>query len=57
MLLGDVLVSLDARPLAGIGDLIELLDEERIGAECDAQIVRAGKLMTLRVTIGGRSAG
>ena len=56
MLLGDVLLSLDARPLAGIGDLLELLDEERIGAECPAQIVRAGEVMTLRVTIGGRNA-
>jgi len=57
MLLGDVLLSLDARPLAGIGDLLELLDEERIGAECAAQIVRAGEVVTLRVTIGGRNAG
>jgi S1-C subfamily serine protease len=56
MLLGDALVSLDGRPLSGIGDLLELLDEERIGAECAIQIVRAGELKTINVTIRGRSA-
>jgi serine protease DegQ len=56
LLIGDVLLSLDGRKLDDVGSLIALLDEERIGAEANARILRAGELKDVRVTIGARSA-
>ncbi len=54
MLLGDVLVAMDERPLRHVRDLIELLDSERIGTEAALRIVRAGELRELKVRIGAR---
>lgn len=54
LLQGDVLVALDGRGLGHAGDLLPLLDEERIGAEAAARIVRAGEVREARVTIGSR---
>ena len=54
MLLGDVLVAMDERPLRHVRDLIELLDGERIGTEAALRIVRAGELRELKVRIGAR---
>ena len=55
MLLGDVLVAMDGRPLRQVRDLIELLDGERIGTEAALRIVRAGELRDLKVRIGARA--
>jgi S1-C subfamily serine protease len=55
LLLGDVVVALDGRPVRHVRDLIELLDEERIGAEARLKIVRAGALNELPITIGARN--
>jgi len=55
LLLGDVVVALDGRPVRHVRDLIELLDEERIGAEARLKIVRAGSLSELPITIGARN--
>jgi len=55
LLQGDVLVALDGRGLGHAGDLLPLLDEDRIGAEAAARIVRAGELREARVTIGSRA--
>jgi hypothetical protein len=38
-----------------VRDLIELLDEEPIGAEAPVRIVRAGELRELPVRIGARN--
>lgn len=54
LLQGDVLVALDGRGLGHAGDLLPLLDEERIGTEAAARIVRAGELREAHVTIGSR---
>jgi serine protease DegQ len=54
MLLGDVLVAMDGRPLRQVRDLIELLDGERIGTEAALRIVRAGEPRELKVRIGAR---
>jgi S1-C subfamily serine protease len=51
LVLGDVLVSLDGRPIAGPDDLRELLTDRR-GVEVDARIVRVGKLESIRLTVG-----
>lgn len=54
LLQGDVLVALDDRGLGHAGDLLPLLDEDRIGAEAAARLVRGGELREVRLTIGSR---
>jgi S1-C subfamily serine protease len=52
--LGDLLVTLDDVPLHDVGDLLPLLDEERIGHVARARIARGGALQEVAVTIGAR---
>jgi S1-C subfamily serine protease len=54
VLQGDLLVSLDGQPVPSISDLQALLDEERIGSELSAQLVRAGRPLELKVAVGAR---
>lgn len=49
---GDVLVKLDGAPVRHIDELQVLLSGERVGKTVEAQIVRAGQLQTLALTIG-----
>jgi len=51
LVLGDVLVALDGRPIAGPDDLRELLSDRR-GVEMDASIVRVGKVQSIRLSVG-----
>ncbi len=57
LLVGDVLLSLDGRPLSHVGDLLPALEEERIGDAAPARVLRAGGLLDMTVTIGGREQG
>ena len=41
---GDVLVAIDAEPIAGVDALHRALGEERIGRTCLARVLRAGKV-------------
>jgi S1-C subfamily serine protease len=52
LILGDALVSLDGHPLRHPGDLLPLLDEERIGREAALKVLRAGRVEEHRVTVG-----
>jgi S1-C subfamily serine protease len=54
LLLGDALLSVAGAPLAHAGDLLALLEEERIGQTLTARLVRAGELRELPVTVGAR---
>jgi S1-C subfamily serine protease len=54
ILLGDVLVSLDGHALTHPAALFPLLDEDRIGAEARAGILRAGERREVALTIGAR---
>lgn len=54
LVLGDVLLSLDGKPVVHVGDLLPLLEEERIGATVPARLLRAGEIRELPVTIGAR---
>jgi S1-C subfamily serine protease len=54
--MGDVLLTLDGVPVGHMGDLLPLLEEERIGDVATARIVRAGAVQELKVTIGARGA-
>jgi S1-C subfamily serine protease len=54
MLLGDILVSLDATPLTDTDELQALLTGDTVGREVSVGVVRGGELQTLRVTVGER---
>lgn len=54
LMLGDVLVGLHGKPVHDIGDLFDLLDEERVGVETTARVLRGGESKELRITIGAR---
>ncbi len=57
MILGDILVSLDATPVTDTDELQALLTGDRVGSEAVAGVIRGGELQTLSVTIGERGQG
>jgi S1-C subfamily serine protease len=57
LLLGDALLSLDGKLVAHVGDLLPLLEEERIGQALPARVMRAGEIRELSVTVGARPSG
>jgi S1-C subfamily serine protease len=54
LLLGDALLALGGAPVAHAGDLLPLLEEERIGQALAVRLVRAGEVRELAVTVGAR---
>lgn len=54
MLLGDILVSLDATPVTDTDELQALLTGDTVGREAAVGVVRGGELTTLRVAVGER---
>ena len=54
---GDVLLSLDGTAVGHMGDLLPLLEEERIGDAATARLARGGGVQELKVTIGVRGQG
>jgi S1-C subfamily serine protease len=56
LMLGDVLVGFDGHALRHPGELLPLLDEERIGREAAVKLIRAGELKEVRLTVGTRGA-
>ena len=54
LLQGDALLALGGAPIAEPGDLLPLLEEERIGEAVTVRLVRAGEVRELAVTIGAR---
>jgi S1-C subfamily serine protease len=54
ILQGDVLVSLDGQAVSSVSDLQAVLDEERIGRELRAQLVRVGRPLELDVAVSAR---
>jgi S1-C subfamily serine protease len=52
---GDIVVSLDSRPVASLDDLHRLLTEERIGTVATLGILRATERLDLTVSIADRS--
>jgi S1-C subfamily serine protease len=55
LVLGDVILSFEGTPLRHPGELFPLLEEERIGKEATLNILRAGEVRDVRVTIGARN--
>jgi S1-C subfamily serine protease len=56
LVLGDALLALGGTQVGEPGDLLPILEEERIGEALPARIVRAGEVRELTVTVGARGA-
>ena len=56
LVLGDVIVRFDGRPLRHPGELVAQLDGERIGQATTLLVVRAGATKEIGLTIGARAA-
>jgi S1-C subfamily serine protease len=54
LLVGDVLLSFDGSAVGHMGDLLPLLEEERIGDQARVRIARGGTVKEVQVTIGAR---
>jgi serine protease DegQ len=54
VVLGDVLVALDANPLRDISDVQAYLSGERIGKPVKGSVIRVGKLVDVVIAVGER---
>lgn len=54
VLIGDLILSLDGRPIADPIELRRLLGAERIGQQITARVVRGGQVRDVELTIGER---
>jgi S1-C subfamily serine protease len=54
ILVGDILIALDGRPVADTGDVQAILDPERVGQPVGARVIRGGAAQELSVTVGER---
>lgn len=54
LVLGDVLVKLNGESISTIDDLMSLLTSDRVGTTLPAQILRAGQLQEVHLTVGER---
>jgi S1-C subfamily serine protease len=56
VLLGDILINLDDRPIADTRDILGILnDSSAVGKTVNTKLIRGGKLIDLPLTIGERS--
>jgi S1-C subfamily serine protease len=56
LLLGDIIVALDGHEVGDHADLLAALGPERVGQSSAVQLVRAGEVRSINVTIGERPA-
>jgi len=54
LLLGDALLALGGVEVVDYGDLVPLLDEEKIGKPLTVKVLRAGEVREVSVTVGAR---
>ncbi|MGH7525652.1 MAG: S1C family serine protease [Gemmatimonadales bacterium] len=54
LLLGDILVALEGQELGDPSDLLAALGPEQVGKPVKLQLIRAGELQTVAVTVGER---
>ena len=54
LIIGDILATLDGRPVEDTEDLLVLLTGERVGREVEVKVIRGGELRTLQVSVGER---
>jgi len=55
LLLGDVILALAGEPVADFGDLLPLLEADRIGQALTVKLLRAGSPREVQVTVGVRA--
>ncbi|HKI00484.1 MAG TPA: trypsin-like peptidase domain-containing protein [Thermoanaerobaculia bacterium] len=55
LVLGDAITAFEGTPLRHPGELLPLLEEERIGKEAILSVLRAGEVREVRVTVGTRN--
>jgi S1-C subfamily serine protease len=53
---GDVIMAINAQPVAGPADIAGVVDAQSVGNEVQLQIDRGGQLQTVAVTLGRRPA-
>lgn len=56
VLIGDVVLSFDGRPLDVPDDLLDLLSSERVNRRVRLEVVRGGKPIAVEITVGERGA-
>jgi S1-C subfamily serine protease len=54
VLIGDILVALDGKPVRDTDDIQSVLDHESVGKPVAARIVRGGQVIELNITVGER---
>jgi S1-C subfamily serine protease len=54
LVLGDVLLSLGGKAVESPGELVALLDPDRVGQQVTAKIARAGQVQDVTIAIGAR---
>ncbi|NJL23565.1 MAG: PDZ domain-containing protein [Leptolyngbyaceae cyanobacterium SM1_3_5] len=54
VMIGDIIVRLADQPISDVRDVHALLDPDRVGQPLPAQIIRAGTLTQLTITVGAR---
>ncbi|NJN85080.1 MAG: PDZ domain-containing protein [Leptolyngbyaceae cyanobacterium SL_7_1] len=54
VIIGDVIVALDDRPIQQVHDVHAVLDPDRVGKPLLARLIRAGELLELTVVVGER---
>jgi S1-C subfamily serine protease len=57
LVLGDAITAFEGTSLRHPGELLPLLEEERIGTEATLSVLRAGEIREIRVTVGTRNGG
>ena len=57
LLIGDVLLSLDGKPVSDTGDVQAVLSPESVGQTINAQIIRGGALVSVAIAVGERPLG
>jgi S1-C subfamily serine protease len=51
---GDVLLTVDGKPVDGVGDLLEALRDRKIGDPIETEVERGGRRTRIRATLGAR---
>lgn len=54
LVLGDILIQLDGKPVTSPGELIGLLDPDKVGKPVTAKVSSSGKVRDVTITVGSR---
>lgn len=57
MLLGDIIITLDGKPVGDTAELLAALSADRVGSEIELGVIRGGRHERERVTVGDRPHG